>query len=257
MKKILAAVCAAVLVFAVLFISVSVWHKKQVQMLEDQIAQNEIMTKRVEEAKKKLQEEYDIAIEEKSGLEQSLHDAMEKIDSMIAEKKVVLDAQEIESQISEISELATIEYRYTNVGVLDEKKQFSFWNQKIPFTGKCAVIVMDGTIKAGIDFSKVKVSTNNVKKTVTVAVPASTVLSNELDEGSMTVVTDEQSIFNKLTQEDHNNLRKQIKEKALDNVEKSNALSLADERAQLLIKDLIESIPNVKGNYEVKFENAS
>lgn len=257
MKKILAAVCAAVLVFAVLFISVSVWHKKQVQMLEDQIAQNEIMTKRVEEAKKKLQEEYDIAIEEKSGLEQSLHDAMEKIDSMIAEKKVVLDAQEIESQISEISELATIEYRYTNVGVLDEKKQFSFWNQKIPFTGKCAVIVMDGTIKAGIDFSKVKVSTNNVKKTVTVAVPASTVLSNELDEGSMTVVTDEQSIFNKLTQEDHNNLRKQIKEKAQDNVEKSNALSLADERAQLLIKDLIESIPNVKGNYEVKFENAS
>ena len=257
MKKILAAVCAAVLVFAVLFISVSVWHKKQVRMLEDQIAQNEIMTKRVEEAKKKLQEEYDIAIEEKSGLEQSLHDAMEKIDSMIAEKKVVLDAQEIESQISEISELATIEYRYTNVGVLDEKKQFSFWNQKIPFTGKCAVIVMDGTIKAGIDFSKVKVSTNNVKKTVTVAVPASTVLSNELDEGSMTVVTDEQSIFNKLTQEDHNNLRKQIKEKALDNVEKSNALSLADERAQLLIKDLIESIPNVKGNYEVKFETAS
>ena len=73
----------------------------------------------------------------------------------------------------------------------------------------------------------------------------------------MTVVTDEQSIFNKLTQEDHNNLRKQIKEKALDNVEKSNALSLADERAKLLIKDLIESIPNVKGNYEVKFENAS
>lgn len=257
MKKILVAVCAAVLVFAVLFISVSVWHKKQVRMLEDQIAQNEIMTKRVEEAKKKLQEEYDIAIEEKSGLEQSLHDAMEKIDSMIAEKKVVLDAQEIESQISEISELATIEYRYTNVGVLDEKKQFSFWNQKIPFTGKCAVIVMDGTIKAGIDFSKVKVSTNNVKKTVTVAVPASTVLSNELDEGSMTVVTDEQSIFNKLTQEDHNNLRKQIKEKAQDNVEKSNALSLADERAQLLIKDLIESIPNVKGNYEVKFETAS
>lgn len=257
MKKILAAVCAAVLVFAVLFISVSVWHKKQVRMLEEQIAQNEIMTKRVEEAKKKLQEEYDIAIEEKSGLEQSLHDAMEKIDSMIAEKKVVLDAQEIESQISEISELATIEYRYTNVGVLDEKKQFSFWNQKIPFTGKCAVIVMDGTIKAGIDFSKVKVATNNVKKTVTVAVPASTVLSNELDEGSMTVVTDEQSIFNKLTQEDHNNLRKQIKEKAQDNVEKSNALSLADERAQLLIKDLIESIPNVKGNYEVKFENAS
>ncbi len=257
MKKILVAVCAAVLVFAVLFISVSVWHKKQVRMLEDQIAQNEIMTKRVEEAKEKLQEEYDIAIEEKSGLEQSLHDAMEKIDSMIAEKKVVLDAQEIESQISEISELATIEYRYTNVGVLDEKKQFSFWNQKIPFTGKCAVIVMDGTIKAGIDFSKVKVSTNNVKKTVTVAVPASTVLSNELDEGSMTVVTDEQSIFNKLTQEDHNNLRKQIKEKALDNVEKSNALSLADERAQLLIKDLIESIPNVKGNYEVKFETAS
>lgn len=257
MKKILAAVCAAVFVFAVLFISVSVWHKKQVRMLEEQIAQNEIMTKRVEEAKKKLQEEYDIAIEEKSGLEQSLHDAMEKIDSMIAEKKVVLDAQEIESQISEISELATIEYRYTNVGVLDEKKQFSFWNQKIPFTGKCAVIVMDGTIKAGIDFSKVKVATNNVKKTVTVAVPASTVLSNELDEGSMTVVTDEQSIFNKLTQEDHNNLRKQIKEKALDNVEKSNALSLADERAKLLIKDLIESIPNVKGNYEVKFENAT
>ena len=69
----------------------------------------------------------------------------------------------------------------------------------------------------------------------------------------MTVVEDEQSIVNKLTQEDHNNLRKQIKEKALENAKKSNVLEVADERAQLLIKDMIESFPNVKGNYTVRF----
>ena len=257
MKKILIAIVAAVVVIGAITASIIIWHNNEMHAYQEQIEQDDVFQEHLQEALTQLQEEHDIVLEENSGLQESLHEALAQIDSMIAEKKVVLDAQEIESQISEISELATIEYRYTNVGVLDEKKQFSFWNQKIPFTGKCAVIVMDGTIKAGIDFSKVKVSTNNVKKTVTVAVPASTVLSNELDEGSMTVVTDEQSIFNKLTQEDHNNLRKQIKEKAQDNVEKSNALSLADERAKLLIKDLIESIPNVKGNYEVKFETAS
>ena len=257
MKKILITIGCCVIVFGAITGYVYHSQKKAREESEAQAEHYEVMAKRTDEAKKKLEEEYNIVIEENSELQESFHNAMEQIDSLISEKKVVLDAEEIESQISEISELATIEYRYTNVGVLDEKKQFSFWNQKIPFTGKCAVIVMDGTIKAGIDFSKVDVECNNVKKAVTVTIPDSTVLSNELDEDSMTVVTDEQSIFNKLTQEDHNNLRKQIKEKALDNVEKSNALSLADERAQLLIKDLIESIPNVKGNYEVKFEKIS
>lgn len=257
MKKILIAIVVAVVVIGAITASILIWHNNEMHAYQEQIEQDDVFQDHLQDALTQLQEEHDIVLEENSGLQEALDDAMEQIDSLIAERVVVLDAEEIESQISEISELATIEYRYTNVGVLDEKKQFSFWNQNIPFTGKCAVIVMDGTIKAGIDFSKVKVESSDAKKTVTVKLPASTVLSNELDESSMTVVTDEQSLFNKLTQEDHNNLRKQIKEKAQDNVEKSNALSLADERAQLLIKDLIESIPNVKGNYEVKFEKIS
>ena len=253
LKSKLIIIGVVLMVIVTAFVSLFIWYKKQINDLQAQLEQENETEQKLNETIKALQEDNDVIVKEKGSVQKALDDALAKIDDYIAKERVVVDASEFESKIQDVSDLATLEYQYTNVGIVDGEKQFSFWNQKIPFTGKTAVIVMDGEIKVGIDCSKAEVDCDDKKKEIVVKLPPSAILSNELDEKSMTVVEDEQSIFNKLTQEDHNNLRKQIKEKALENAKKSNVLEVADERAQLLIKDMIESFPNVKGNYTVRF----
>lgn len=239
---------------ALAFLLLFFWYKGQINDLNAQIAQEDEAKLKLHDTIQALQEDNELALKEKSDVQEALDNALATIDEYVAKERVVIDAEEFESKIQSISELATLEYQYTNVGVVDGKKQFSFWNQNIPFTGKTAVIVMDGKIKVGIDCAQADVKENKLKKEIVVVLPHSEILSNELDENSMQVVEDEQSIFNKLTEEDHNDLRKQIKEKAFENAKKSNVQEMADERAQLLIKDMIESFPNVKNNYDVTFE---
>lgn len=253
LKSKLIIIGVVLMVIVTAFVSLFIWYKTQINDLQAQLEQENETEQKLNETIKALQEDNDVIVKEKGSVQKALDDALAKIDDYIAKERVVVDASEFESKIQDVSELATLEYQYTNVGIVDGEKQFSFWNQKIPFTGKTAVIVMDGEIKVGIDCSKAEVDCDDKNKEIVVKLPPSAILSNELDEKSMTVVEDEQSIFNKLTQEDHNNLRKQIKEKALENAKKSNVLEVADERAQLLIKDMIESFPNVKGNYTVRF----
>ncbi len=253
-KKKLIIIGAILVVVIAAFLSLFFWYKHQINDLQAQLEQENETEIKLNDTIKELQENNNIIIKEKGDVQKLLDDALAKIDDYVAKERVAVDATEFESQIQDISELATLEYQYTNVGIIDSEKQFSFWAQKIPFTGKTAIIVMDGKIKVGIDCAKADVECSNIRKEIVVKLPAPQILSNELDEKSMTVVEDEQSIFNKLTQEDHNNLRNQIKEKAIENAKKSNVLEMADERARLLIKDMIESFPNVKGNYEVIFE---
>ena len=269
-KKKLVIACAALLLFAAAAGGVFIWHNHAMKALRDdyehqQAAQNAELDAKTQEALERLADENESlrdavnkATEEKSELKKLADDLKTEVEKL-TNPVVHVDAEQVEAEIRSISELATIEYKYTNVGVFSGEIDFDFdfdWvkGKKIPFTGKEAVISMDGTIKAGIDFTKVRVRCDDASKTVTVSLPASQYLSNELDEDSLKTIIDEQSVFNKLKQEDHNHLRKQIKDTAIEYADKNKILEQADERARILIKDIIEAIPNLKGNYEIKFE---
>ncbi len=269
-KKKLVIACAALLLFAVAAGGVFIWHNHAMKALRDdyehqQAAKNAELDAKTQEALERLADENESlrdavnkATEEKSELKKLADDLKTEVEKL-TNPVVHVDAEQVEAEIRSISELATIEYKYTNVGVFSGEIDFDFdfdWvkGKKIPFTGKEAVISMDGTIKAGIDFTKVRVRCDDASKTVTVSLPASQYLSNELDEDSLKTIIDEQSVFNKLKQEDHNHLRKQIKDTAIEYADKNKILEQADERARILIKDIIEAIPNLKGNYEIKFE---
>ena len=114
---------------------------------------------------------------------------------------------------------------------------------------------MEGVIKAGIDFSKMQISCDEEKKVIVIRLPASEYLSNALDEESMETISEKNSFFNQLTTEDQNLVRKRIKENALAGADKAKTLQQADDRAKLLITDIVESTPNVKGNYKIQFES--
>ena len=97
-----------------------------------------------------------------------------------------IDTVVLQNQLSEIRELATVTYAYTNMAQFESSNDF--YGVKIPFTTKSFILTYDGTVKAGT--------------TVTITLPEAEILSHEIDEDSMEVFDEKTSIFNPFTVED-------------------------------------------------------
>ena len=109
-----------------------------------------------------------------------------------------IDTVILQNQLSEIRELATVTYGYTNMAQYESSK--GFYGVKIPFTTKSFILTYDGTVKAGVDLDGAEVSVSGT--TVTITLPEAEILSHEIDEDSMEVFDEKTSIFNPFTVED-------------------------------------------------------
>ena len=101
-----------------------------------------------------------------------------------------IDTVVLQNQLSEIRELATVTYAYTNMAQFESSSDF--YGVKIPFTTKSFILTYDGTIKAGVDLEGAEVSVSGTTVTI----------SHEIDEDSMEVFDEKTSIFNPFTVED-------------------------------------------------------
>lgn len=136
-----------------------------------------------------------------------------------------LDAVVLETRLSQISELATVSYHYTNMAQFENSNDF--YGVTIPFTTKKFILTYDGEIKAGVDLSQARVELSG--ETVTVTLPAARILSHEIFEDTVEVFDEKTSIFNPFTVEDFSSFqadqKKAVEEKALNK-------GLLDEAAQ-------------------------
>ena len=80
-------------------------------------------------------------------------------------EKPVLDTVALAEDLVEISELATMEYAYTNTVKYDS--YLDFYGYRIPFTTNSFVISYDGSVKAGVDLSKAKINLEGELITIT------------------------------------------------------------------------------------------
>ncbi|GEM_PF-3335640 len=253
-KKIIAAAAAVVILAGGAGLGFMRWHNQEMAAQQAETDRQVMNAKTKQEVIDKLNLQVDELKDENGSMKQQIEDLMKQIQDLITVPVVDIDAMKLKDEIIEISEVATIEYQYNNAGWIDEKRKFSFWDHDAPLTQKKCVIAMDGKIKAGIDASKVDIKTNESKKIITVSLPPAYFISNELFEDSISVIVDYDSWFNELTAEDHNKIRKQMKDTAKENAESSGILKMADERVRLLFQNMIEMLPNVKGNYEIEFK---
>lgn len=265
------AVIASAVILAAGIIALYGLHRHQLKTLRNDLTLEYEKEKRMEERIEAIRKERDSLNGEKQAqndtikdqsdkieeLEQKAKEMADQIDELLTEEVTVFDAGAVMEEIKNISELATVEYRYTNVGTLDATKKFSFIDWKVPFSDKTVIVTMDGRIKAGTDLSQVKITGNEWKKEITVSLPKSSILSNELFEKSFKIYEEKDSVWNPITLTESNELRIQIKEKAEQNAIDNQILEQADERAQQLIQSVIEAGPNIKGNYKIKFQALS
>ena len=156
----------------------------------------------------------------------------------------VITSDLLRQQIQSVQELATVEYRYTNMGKFENRKEYYGW--VIPFTAKTFIISYDGVIKAGIDIGGVRVDVNEEQKTVTVTLPKCKILSHEIPEDTITVFDESRNLFNPISIRDYTDFTRDQKAvmeaKAID----SGLYDSASERAVLTVTALLEALPGME-----------
>jgi hypothetical protein len=166
-------------------------------------------------------------------------------------KKTEVFTTDIQGTINDIGELATAEYGYT-IAQTTEKPSKKVVGFNLPFTSSMVMYSYDGLIKAGINFNEIKVTVNEINKTIFVELPDAEILSSEVDQDSLIVFDQEYSPFVAFTFEDMNLGLVEVKKKAEESAIDNGLLERANENVQKIIGTTMANLFN-PNEYEVKF----
>ena len=156
----------------------------------------------------------------------------------------------LSQQIQNISELATIEYNYTNMGKFENQNTFYGW--KVPFTTKSFIVSYDGKVKAGIDMNKVDIVIKG--KTIHITVPQASILSHEIDEKSIEVFDETKNIFNQISITDYHQFTIDQKEKIENNLKEKGFIEESQTKVESVLKTFIKSSYELDDDYSIKIE---
>lgn len=172
--------------------------------------------------------------------------------------KIEITSEVVKEKISTLGELVTAEYDYTSVGNETDKKALTLKNGQqftIPFTSSGFVYSYDGTIKAGINFEEIDVVIE--ENQIVITLPEAIIISSELDDDSFELYDQKNSIFNPISVSDVSRSTKELKENAESRALKKGLLKTAQENAEFLIRNLMQSTFDLTGtDYEIVIKTA-
>lgn len=192
---------------------------------------------------------------------QTLNDKISELESqpaVVTPVSPIIDLQVLYSRIENISELATIEYPFTDAAQFSDSKHFLNWN--VPGTKKSFILKWNGTIKAGVDLQQVKLklldtesADANAAKTIAVYIPSAKILSYEVDNNSVEVLDESSNIFNPITINDKVSFDSATEDSMKARFAENGLLEKAQQNAETILKQLILFDPEIEENYTVKF----
>lgn len=164
-----------------------------------------------------------------------------------------ISMSEIQQEIRQLGELATVEYFYTNAARFSDGK--TLWG--IRLSEKSFVLKWDGTIKAGIDVDGIGIEPQEESRVLTVKLPAARILSHDPDLDSVEVVDQKNGLFDPVTVEDQTKFNaeceKAMEKKALER----GLLEQAQENAKEILRQLLQKLPGIReGGWKIEFQTA-
>ncbi len=174
--------------------------------------------------------------------------AEEETQQGVVTERVEITGEIIRSGLSDIGELATEEYGFTQVETYDSTKSAQLFNITfdLPLTRTKFIYSYDGVIKAGVDFAEVEVEKDDLKRLITVRLPKSHILSSEIDFDSFELYDEQTSIFNPISVRDVNDTNRAMLRAAEKDALEKGLLEKADRNAETLIKNFL------RGGYDVR-----
>ena len=155
-----------------------------------------------------------------------------------ASKGEEYNSDSVLNRIVYLQELSLVKYNYT--GVISYKDYYKILNINVPLTEKYFLIKYSGYVKAGIDFSRIKVDVEG--ESVHVSMPKAKILDSVIDENSVKVYDESQNTFNPIKITDYNNALKKEKNTMVEDALKQGILKQASDQARLAITTLLQGM---------------
>ncbi len=152
--------------------------------------------------------------------------------------------------LRDIGELATQAGYFTTVQTISKSR--AVLGLEVPGTRSNYVYSYDGTIKAGVDFSKIEMTVDDAAYQITITFPEFQILSTEIKEDSFVLYNDGSNPFTSLKIEDVNRGNAELKKNAQETALKNGILENARTNAELLIKGFLAGMYDMSV-YEVVF----
>lgn len=162
----------------------------------------------------------------------------------IVENRQVLSSN-IEEKVSEILEISTVKYNYTDIVSFSESHQIGGLN--IPLTQKRFIIKYSGYLKGGVDLSSLQVEARE-DNTLEILMEKPKILENVIVEEKVEIFDEKSGLFNKLSFEDLYLVLIDEKIRVEEEAISRGLLIEAEDNARRLIGSIVE---------EMGFENIS
>lgn len=155
------------------------------------------------------------------------------------EKDFGYDSSTVLSRITHIQELALVKHNYTGViGFKDYKK---ILNINIPLTDKYFLLKYNGYLKAGVDFSRIKI--NALTDTlVHVSIPKPEIFDTVIDEKSVQIYNESENAFNPIKISDYNEALAREKSVMINDAINQGILKDATEQAKMVLTAMLEEM---------------
>lgn len=159
----------------------------------------------------------------------------------------------IKNSIEKIGELSTAKYDYTDVTSFN-KSELEFWGLSIPWINSQIIVKYSGTIKAGIDFTKVEINVDEETKTIDIALSPAHIISSEIDLSKCKVYNTKKFIFDAFEIDNAGELFDDCKKRENKKAENSGLLKTAEDNAKATIVNLVNELyPSLGYSVSVRF----
>lgn len=153
----------------------------------------------------------------------------------------IITSDLISERLTAVSELATLEYHYTNMGKFENQVDFYGW--KVPLTRKRFIVSYDGILKAGIDAAQIAATVKGDE--IFLTLPPAKILSHEIDNSSMEIFDETTNIFNPLVISDYTGFaedqRVMVEQRAIE----KGLLAEAEQKAMNSVEQLLRLAPDM------------
>lgn len=154
-------------------------------------------------------------------------------------KEYGYDSSTVMSRISHIQELALVKHNYTGViGFKDYKK---ILNMNIPLTDKYFLLKYNGYLKAGVDFSRIKINVLT-DSMVHVSIPKPEIFDTVIDESSVQIYNESENAFNPIKISDYNEALSREKNIMINDAIKQGILKDATDQAKMVLTTMLEEM---------------
>lgn len=148
------------------------------------------------------------------------------------------DSKTTKIGFEDIGELATQTAYCTEVNVTDASREL--FGMKIPFTQSKYIYSYDIEIKAGFDFTQIEWDVNGT--TIEVKLPEAKILSSEVDQDSLKVYHEDESIFRQISLEENNEAVAKLRETAENDAIENGLLDNARENAETILTSFFAGV---------------